>query len=250
MLLDGSGSISGDDWAVQVNGLADAVQDESCFPQDGSVELSVIQFSSSTITHLDPTIVTSGNIATVVAAIQDADDQQLNGGTDLAQGIDRSLATVQQSPNFQEADAQIMNISTDGNPDSEPAAEQSRDIAVEVFDEIDAEAVGTTSFIPWMRDEIVFPQPGTAHGTGYDAWPPPGPGWVRYVDGFEEYAETLCEKFQIIVPPEPPPEPPPPPPPPAEAPFVPEASTLILLGSGVSGLAGYVGLQWRARRKK
>jgi hypothetical protein len=44
--------------------------------------------------------------------------------------------------------------------------------------------------------------------------------------------------------------PPPPPPPPTEAPFVPEASTLVLLGSAASGLAGYVGLQWRARRRK
>jgi hypothetical protein len=45
-------------------------------------------------------------------------------------------------------------------------------------------------------------------------------------------------------------EPPPPPPPPPETPFVPEASTLLLLGSGITGLAGYAGLQWRARRKK
>jgi hypothetical protein len=31
---------------------------------------------------------------------------------------------------------------------------------------------------------------------------------------------------------------------------IPEASTLILLGSAVSGLAGYIGLQLRARRRK
>lgn len=36
----------------------------------------------------------------------------------------------------------------------------------------------------------------------------------------------------------------------APPPFVPEASTLILLGSAASGLAGYVGLQIRARRRK
>ncbi len=42
---------------------------------------------------------------------------------------------------------------------------------------------------------------------------------------------------------EPTPEPGPPP-------FVPEASTLLLLGSGAAGLASYVGLQIRARRRK
>ena len=33
-------------------------------------------------------------------------------------------------------------------------------------------------------------------------------------------------------------------------PFVPEASTLVLLGSAATTLAGYVGLQIRARRRR
>jgi hypothetical protein len=41
-----------------------------------------------------------------------------------------------------------------------------------------------------------------------------------------------------------------PPVPDPETPFVPEASTFLLLGSAASGLAGYVGLQIRARRRK
>jgi hypothetical protein len=41
-----------------------------------------------------------------------------------------------------------------------------------------------------------------------------------------------------------------PPAPDPETPFVPEASTFLLLGSAASGLAGYVGLQIRARRRK
>jgi hypothetical protein len=60
-------------------------------------------------------------------------------------------------------------------------------------------------------------------------------------------ANVFLEEGSFVVPE---PEPEPPPPPPAEAPFVPEASTLLLLGSGATGLAGYVGLQWRARRRK
>ena len=34
-----------------------------------------------------------------------------------------------------------------------------------------------------------------------------------------------------------------------EPPFVPEASTMLLFGSGLSGLAAYATLAWRARRK-
>ena len=38
--------------------------------------------------------------------------------------------------------------------------------------------------------------------------------------------------------------------PPPPVPVVPEASTLILLGTSATTLAGYVALQWRARRKE
>jgi hypothetical protein len=37
---------------------------------------------------------------------------------------------------------------------------------------------------------------------------------------------------------------------PPDTPVVPEASTLVLLGTSVTGLAGYAALQWRARRRK
>lgn len=38
--------------------------------------------------------------------------------------------------------------------------------------------------------------------------------------------------------------------PPEPPPFVPEASTLILFGGAATGLASYIGLQIRARRRK
>jgi hypothetical protein len=44
--------------------------------------------------------------------------------------------------------------------------------------------------------------------------------------------------------------PPPPTPGPETPPVVPEASTLLLLGGALSGLAGYAGLQIRARRRR
>jgi hypothetical protein len=65
-------------------------------------------------------------------------------------------------------------------------------ITIEEGDEIDAEAVGDDTDQIWLRDYIVRPQPG------YNNWPPTGPGWVRYVDDFSEFANTIHEKFQII----------------------------------------------------
>ena len=59
-------------------------------------------------------------------------------------------------------------------------------------DEIDAIAVGTATDIPWLRDHIVRPQPG------YDNWPPTGPGWVKHVASYTEFADTIDEQFQLI----------------------------------------------------
>jgi hypothetical protein len=59
-------------------------------------------------------------------------------------------------------------------------------------DEIDAEAVGTQTEIGWLRDKIVRPQPG------YDTWPPTGPSWVRYVDNYTKFAETIAKQFELI----------------------------------------------------
>ena len=59
-------------------------------------------------------------------------------------------------------------------------------------DEIDAEAVGDDTDQDWLRDYIVRPQPG------YDNWPPAGPGWVRYVDDYTVFANTISETFRLL----------------------------------------------------
>jgi hypothetical protein len=45
LLLDGSGSIDDDDWKLQLDGYAEALRDRTNFPLDGSVAVSLIQWS-------------------------------------------------------------------------------------------------------------------------------------------------------------------------------------------------------------
>ena len=52
--------------------------------------------------------------------------------------------------------------------------------------------MGTTVDWEWLRDEIVWPEPG------YEAPPFNGPGWVRQVEDYQELSDTLCEKFAVI----------------------------------------------------
>ena len=58
MILDGSGSINSTEWAIMIDGLAAAVENPDCVPQDGSVELTVIQFSTIARLEVGPVVIT------------------------------------------------------------------------------------------------------------------------------------------------------------------------------------------------
>jgi len=127
-----------------------------------------------------------------------------------------------ESQNFNSADRQIINAVTDGMPncvwipgtytanwvgfgtnEGKESAEAGRDYIIETLemtsskDEIDVEAVQGLGGedIEWLRDEIVWPG-------GYE-WTdnmslPPGPGWVRKVDTYTEFSQTIDEQFDLI----------------------------------------------------
>ncbi|HUU65511.1 MAG TPA: SdrD B-like domain-containing protein [Dehalococcoidales bacterium] len=217
MILDGSASIGYANWDIIKEGLASAVENTTCVPQDGSVELTVVQFGYPELAgyakvEVSPTVIDSQATANAVAAIVRAMPYG-NGNTPMAHGIKLAADTVATSTNFDPSLKQALNLFTDGSPNvccppwSCPTYKGNvvyvRNYALTTLqmtedqDEFDAEGIGiTTSNHDWLRDSIVWPQPG------YDTWPPPGPGWVRVVADAAEFAETICEKFQLIVPPE------------------------------------------------
>ncbi|GAG52621.1 unnamed protein product, partial [marine sediment metagenome] len=84
------------------------------------------------------------------------------------------------------------------------SAEDARDYALDLLemtedqDEFDVEGIGISDTNrDWLKDNIIFP--ATGYSSPPESWPPPGPGWVRVVDTFQDFADTICEKFQIIV---------------------------------------------------
>lgn len=212
LALDGSGSIIAADWTIIKEGLASAVEDPNCVPDGGTVELTVVQFADGLANNakleVGPVVITSANAGTVANNIRGI--VQGKEMTPMAHGIHLTADTMKNSANFHPSIKQVINIATDGEPNvidpdmgganGVESAELARDYAITTLamtnpdDEIDAEGIAITiANRDWLKDEIVYPQPGNIA-------PPYKPGWVRVVANAQEFAESTCEKFEAITP--------------------------------------------------
>ena len=210
LILDGSGSISSSDWTIMVNGVASAVENSSCLLDDGTVELTVVQFAETAQVEVWPTAITAGNVGAVADQIENIN--QTGGGTCIACGFHVAADAMVNSTNFSESAKQVLNLATDGDPnlcdpffpsmDPHENAVQARNYAITTLgmtappDEINAEAIGSGANVSWLLNSIVWPQPGSIATDP----PYPTPGWVKEVADAEEFAESMCEKFGQIVP--------------------------------------------------
>jgi hypothetical protein len=219
MVIDGSGSISSGDWTVIVNGVADGVLNH--VPQDGTVELTVVQFAADlpgethgaftflVRTEVAPTVITSANVVAVSNTIR-ALVQGL-GETPLADGVWVGWLNMAGSPNFNPLQRQVINLATDIDDRStivrwadttlrNPAhtaledVTDARNAAVAAgLDELDSEAIGPSPMLNYLRDSVAWPQPGTIA-------PPFTPGWVQWVQNAQAFADAVGEKFERILP--------------------------------------------------
>ena len=108
LAIDGSGSIVTSDWAMMLSGYAAAIANPSIVPQDGSVALGVVQFSSSARVEIPITTITSGNVSALAASI--ASLSQMGFRTNISEGI--TVAETLLSDDF--TGNQIIDVSTDG----------------------------------------------------------------------------------------------------------------------------------------
>lgn len=199
MALDNSGSIGPSNWQTIANGVADAVNDSTCVPHDGTIELTVVTFPGGL--QVGPVVITSTNATAIADSIRAI--SYTGGGTPMGGGITATANAMSSSPHFDPAIKQVINIATDGAPNSAFDAIAARNTAIATLqmtdgqDEIDAEGIGGGANINWLRDSIVYPQPGHIATLGTpDSYIP---GWVCAVANAPEFAESMCEKFEAII---------------------------------------------------
>lgn len=239
IVLDGSDSITSGDFLAAKNSIADAIV--ACFPKDESIELTLVQFSGpgqarDELLPLGGSQLIGANAPVVAQRVRDI--SQLKSSTDYGSGMGLAVSTMASSPNGRWSTSyQVLHVISDGEPTAgERNAGILRDNAVaNGIDEIDAMGVGKATgsqneLLKNFLSALAYPQPGEVYESG-GAWPPPAGqrGWVRLVNDYTVFANTICETLQVIVNPvTPTPEP------------IPEPGTIILFGSGAAALGGYL----------
>ncbi len=189
ILIDGSGSIKKKDLDFIRNGFVTAIANESIFPQDGFVELTIVEFGGNpgflnTKIVLNSTMVTNETIASVLSTLDSIDTMPGLAATSC--GFLLGSDTVTASSVFTPANRHVTLLITDGKADltciidgdyladpgsgvnPENATVIARNYLIDEFemnpmdDEIDVIPVHLTNYdtFVWFKNEIIWPQPG------------------------------------------------------------------------------------------
>lgn len=230
--IDGSGSVSSSDFSTQINGLSSAF---GVLPTDSTVEVTVVQFSSSAQTEVGPTLIDSASTRSSIIT-QTNNITQTGGGTDPEDAIDKLNSELTGSSNF--GDDSIINISTDGGFTVSPAQTAAQNAKDDGIDALTGEAIGTGADQQALADIVFGPNSDPGDGSGQilaeDA-SPPNPlasgvdPWVVPVSDFDTFGDVIQAKLQASVPGTPVPVPP----------------TVLLLLSGIVAVAASRVLQRR-----
>lgn len=198
-LIDASGSIGSTNFQIMRDGYAAAL---AGLPLDGSIEVTIYTFSDSAAQVVAPTVVTAGNIASIISAVNNM--VYSNQTTDTAAGINAMTAAMTGSSNYNAGLRSIINIATDGQPNDGAAA-----IAAAVashaagIDAMTAEALGATLDIDFLKNLVFSPVTGPCAGCGVEVTNPTNPmtndPWILRVNDFQDFADAIQAKVQAIV---------------------------------------------------
>lgn len=182
MCLDASGSINPDDFAIELEGTASAIENADVMPHDGTARVSVVNFGSSARVVVEPVAVYADNAVLIANTVREKGSNRSGGGTNIAACIDKAVDLL--NAVRVESAFQIIDISTDGFADLDrtlAAVENAVDNGVDAINMI---GIGADSDLDFMN-AVVRPQPA-----GGDR------GFAVQVGGFDEYISAVADKVQ------------------------------------------------------
>ena len=179
LCMDSSGSVSGSDFQLQLEGTARAIENSDIVPRDGSVRVSVMQFASSASVELNPVIINEDNVNQVGDAIRSI--RKRGGGTNIHRCIDRASDVITEASPA--APLRVIDVSTDGQSNQSLAVAASQRAQQAGISVLNAIGVGSGANENLLNN-IVFPQPAGGER-----------GFVLTVDGYEAYMEGIAGKI-------------------------------------------------------
>ncbi len=216
ILIDGSGSVDAQDWLLQKEGFARAIEDASKTPHDGSVCATVITYANSATVRVPFTCISSEASARDLAAAIRAVPRPSGNATGVVPAID--VAANELARNARAGARQVIQLATDGLPNShqdcdnnvarpvrpctdaahcsslDQEVQRSRDRGIDEFNVIAVEDPHRAQVPLFEQDFVnfygcnVFPQPNT----GGDR---PEPGFVATVRDFDEFANVVANQL-------------------------------------------------------
>ena len=204
-ILDASGSVSTSNYNLLRNGLSDAI---SALTTDGSIEITITSYGSSTSTVVAPTLLTVASLPGIISSI--LNHTKVSGGTDTAGALRYTTNLLTNSVYFTNSalKASIINLATDGIPNNQNAAVEAAAYAfAQGIDALSIEAIGSGvnsgSALNNML-QIAFPGPATLLELNATDIPNPiGGSWVVPVSDFDALAPVLKAKVLASVTPPP-----------------------------------------------
>jgi len=178
LCLDSSGSVSYSEFQLQLEGTAQAIENPDIVPRDGSMRLSLLQFSSRDYLEIDPTVIEEDNVAGLADAIRGV--RKRGGGTSIHSCIDGATEVVGNATPT--TALQVIDVSTDGQSSQSAAVAASERARAAGIDVINSIGVGGGAN-ETLLSSIVFPKPAGGER-----------GFVLMVDSYEEYIEGISSK--------------------------------------------------------
>jgi len=199
-LLDGSGSISNSDFQLELDGTIAALNAAIVGPSFGPLRITIIQFGSNSVVECQTMVNSQATLNTLTACI--AAIVKDDGGTSMAAAYNTVTAELGTSPLQGANDRSIVDLVTDGAPNSPSGTTTAVAAAVAAgLDSNVALAVGAGANSAFLAT-ITHPDIG-APGGPIDPNPIPDPlveGFVLTVQGFQQFEDAMKQKFDVIVP--------------------------------------------------